>query len=197
MIVYVESNFVVEFALEQEELVHVEAILSAAEGGKCDLVMPAFSIAEPISTVLRRPKQRAQTLRPIDEIGRQLSRSATHVALVDELRAVVTKLGELDARERDCLQNALRRLFKVAPIIPTTRAVFDEAETLATTLDLSLPDSIVLASVLADLRARDPGPPKLFLTRNPMDFDVPDIVNLIKPFACEVVGTFKEGASKI
>ncbi len=47
MIVYVESNFVLELAFLQEEHERCLALLSLAESRDIHLVLPAFSIGEP------------------------------------------------------------------------------------------------------------------------------------------------------
>lgn len=49
MIVYVESNFVLEIALEQREASSAEAILGLAENGEIELAIPAVALAEPFS----------------------------------------------------------------------------------------------------------------------------------------------------
>ena len=45
MIVYAESNFILELALEQEERAYAENVLVAAERGQIVFFVPAFSIA--------------------------------------------------------------------------------------------------------------------------------------------------------
>lgn len=53
MIVFVETNFLLELVYQQEEHESCEAILALAEAGRIDLVLPAFSVAEARSTLLR------------------------------------------------------------------------------------------------------------------------------------------------
>lgn len=43
MIVYVESNFILEIALEQNQAIAAEAILALAENGSITLALPAFT----------------------------------------------------------------------------------------------------------------------------------------------------------
>ena len=50
MIVYLESNFVLELAFLQAEHEECSAILRLAETGEIRLVLPAFSIGEPYET---------------------------------------------------------------------------------------------------------------------------------------------------
>ena len=75
MNVYVESNFILEFALEQEQHASCEAILSLSERGHIRLILPAFSIAEPYETSVRRAKSRESLTNALAQEIRQLSRS--------------------------------------------------------------------------------------------------------------------------
>lgn len=54
MIVYVETNFVLEIAREQEQVVSANKILALAEEGKIELAFPAFTLSEPFSTIIRQ-----------------------------------------------------------------------------------------------------------------------------------------------
>ena len=55
MIVYVETNFVVEVALEQEEHGEASASIALAEKGDVELAFPNFILAE----ILRTTEERA------------------------------------------------------------------------------------------------------------------------------------------
>jgi hypothetical protein len=75
MNIYVESNFVLELALLQEQFEACENILAICEAGETALVLPAFCIAEPYETLVRRAKHRGNLSRDLTtELG-QLSRS--------------------------------------------------------------------------------------------------------------------------
>lgn len=70
MNVYVESNFILELALQQEQAAACEKILSICEAGKAKLVLPAFCIAEPYETLVRRAKHRGNLSRDLaTELG--------------------------------------------------------------------------------------------------------------------------------
>ena len=51
MILYVESNFVVEWVFEQEQSHAVEELLLMAERSELDLMIPAFALVEPIWSI--------------------------------------------------------------------------------------------------------------------------------------------------
>ena len=50
MIVYIESNFVLEVALEQEESKAAEDILGLVEEGRIKLVLPTFALIDFLDT---------------------------------------------------------------------------------------------------------------------------------------------------
>ena len=51
MIVYVESNFVLELAFLQEQHESCNTIITLAESSQVELVIPAFSIVEPLCSI--------------------------------------------------------------------------------------------------------------------------------------------------
>ena len=58
MTVYVESNFVLEQSLQQEECDSCAEIINLASKGKISLTVPAFSLAEPHVAILGKEKTR-------------------------------------------------------------------------------------------------------------------------------------------
>ena len=54
MIVYVESNFVLELAFRQEDCESSDNILQLAEAGKIELMLPAYFLGEPYERLVRR-----------------------------------------------------------------------------------------------------------------------------------------------
>ena len=73
MIVYVESNFVLELALLQGEHQSCDSIVSLAESLTIDLAIPAFSLAEPYDVWRRRNGERTELYeRLIQQMGHQI-----------------------------------------------------------------------------------------------------------------------------
>jgi predicted nucleic acid-binding protein len=192
VIVYGESNFVLELALEQEEQAYAENILAAAERGLIALVVPAFSVAEPFSTVAQRSRLRKHINSDIGQQARQLERSAIHASLVAEIRSVTGQLANLDGHEFTRLQVTANRILRVATVVPMTCAILAGAGEYGSRFGLTLQDGIVLASTLDHVAAQDPKERKVFANRNPGDFDVPEIVNLLATYGCELALTFAD-----
>jgi hypothetical protein len=53
VIVYIESNFVLEIALEQEQSSAASSILSLAESRQIELAYSSFILSEPFASILR------------------------------------------------------------------------------------------------------------------------------------------------
>ena len=58
MIVYIESNFILEIVLQQKEALAAEDILKLAESNKIELVFPSFALSEPFSTIMHIQSER-------------------------------------------------------------------------------------------------------------------------------------------
>jgi len=56
--IYVETNFVLELAFEQEQCSSCNQILQLCEAGRANLVVPAYSLAEPHEKLSRQAKSR-------------------------------------------------------------------------------------------------------------------------------------------
>lgn len=189
MRVYVESNFVLEQALQQEQCDACDQILQLAVARRISLVIPAFSLAEPHQALLLKAKARnrlSNDLRPhIVELGR----SRRYQAVPNEFAALTSILIESAERERDGLQRVTSELLAVAEVIPLDSVVLASAQELQTVLGMSGQDSIVLASVIYDLQ-RAPSPANCFLSRNSRDFDDPDVRARLIELGCEYCPDF-------
>ncbi len=78
MNVYVESNFVIEYALEQDEFDTCVEIVRLAAQGKLRLLVPAFSLAEPHQAISNKAKARARLAEDLRRHLGELGRSKPH-----------------------------------------------------------------------------------------------------------------------
>jgi len=102
VIVYVETNFLLELAYLQERCSSCEEILSLAKAHAITLVLPAFSAAEARGTSHRRASERREFHSLLDKHIREISRSEPFRGLNDQSRDVVAALvaGGKESRER-------------------------------------------------------------------------------------------------
>jgi hypothetical protein len=117
MIVYVESNFVLELAYLQEEHESCQTIIALAEAGSIHLVLPAFSIGEPYDAWVRRYKDRRALLERLQREIRELSRSKPYLAVSQESAGVTSTFVRSLEEEKARLDEITLRMLRCAETI--------------------------------------------------------------------------------
>ncbi len=77
MNVYVESNFVLEQALEQEQSESCGELIRIAGAGAIRVFIPAFSLAEPHIALMQKGNERARLIPELRKHLSELGRSKT------------------------------------------------------------------------------------------------------------------------
>ncbi|MDQ2793933.1 MAG: PIN domain-containing protein [Bacteroidota bacterium] len=198
MNVFVESNFLLEIAFQQEHHAACERILAGAAAGRYQLHVPQYALTEVFQTLHRRTTEREDYqqyfLKQIDQHQREAEFDA---AEVDQLvRLLNDLLTTRTASQANRLFSLTQRLAAEAPGPPLTAAVLMEAPALQATHGLGVQDALVYASVLAGLRVLPRGP-KLFITRNDNDFRKPAIVEELRKFDCKLLANFRGAADML
>ncbi|MGH9629744.1 MAG: hypothetical protein ACRD7E_15620 [Bryobacteraceae bacterium] len=85
MTVYVETNFVLEEALQQEQCDACDTILDLAVSGAIILVVPAFSLAEPHQALALKEKARNRLSNELRAHISELGRSKPYRAVPEDL----------------------------------------------------------------------------------------------------------------
>jgi hypothetical protein len=192
MNVYVESNFVLEQALEQEQCESCKELVRIASAGSILLVVPAFSLAEPHIALMRRGNERSRLSAELQKHLSELGRSKTYREVSGNFSELAALLIASAERERAGLQSATDGMLKAAEIIPLDSDVFHQAGGIQVAFDMSVQDSIVLASIVSHLAATKPVE-SCFLNRNTKDFDDPNVREMLDEFGCKFFGRFDDG----
>lgn len=193
MIVYVETNFVLELAFLQEEHSECRSLLNMAkEHAGIELALPAFSIGEAYEASERKRRHRRELHDALlKEIG-QLARSRPYETRSMELRELTGLLLQSGEEQGRRLDGVLGDILGVARILPLDRGTFAKAVEFQKTRSLGPQDSIVYASVMVDLEGQSV--PSCFITRNASDFSTPDIENEdLEKRGCKLLTTFAAG----
>ena len=192
MRVYVETNFVLELVLEQEDHAACESILRFAEDAAISLALPAFSLAEASSKLTRRHDWRRLT--SDDKTGRELGQLRRSATFGEETRHVEDSIQRLFAKslqyDRDNLKRVNARLLRVATILPLSADVIHQLS--ASPFDgLEVPDAMVLFSILGDPLLG--GEEACFVSRDAAACDDPDIRRVLAGKKCKFFRSFGRG----
>jgi len=151
MNVYVETNFVLELSLLQEEHESCERIIALCESGGAKLILPAYSLAEPNETLKKSSLKRGQLADTVKDELKYLTRSASYKDETKTLEAVVDLFARSAIEERQRFTNTRQRLLQAAEIIPLDSTILISAVACEQQYRLSPQDALVFASVLQNL----------------------------------------------
>ena len=191
MNIYVETNFVLELALEQEHRGSCEQILSLCGEGKAKLIIPAYSFAEPYETLKRNHEERKRLKKVLDRQVQQLTRTELYMRRLSDLQSLTTLLIDSADDEAKRFDATRSRLLKISEIIPLTAQVLGEVTRNQKIHDLSPQDALVYASVLQHLK-QGVSARGCFLNKD-RDFDNPDIVEELSTYNCKLFPRFDTG----
>src|SRR6516225_1916272 len=169
MIVYVESNFILELAYLQQQQASCDELLALAEAAQLLLAIPAFSLTEARLSLRRRAHRRRKFHDRLTREIREISRSEPYQAISTSAQPLTTALIESSEAEKQRLDSVLSRLLGTCEVISVQGTTAQRAFGLEVSVDLSAGDAVILASILEDL-AKRPAGPKCFLNRNSKDF---------------------------
>lgn len=100
MNIYVETNFVLELVFQQEQLESCEQILQLCEAGRANLVIPAYSLAEPQEKLSRQANSRRDLQKVLNAELRQLSRTSSYIARISSIQDIASLLVQSNEEER-------------------------------------------------------------------------------------------------
>ncbi len=192
MIVYVESNFVLELAYQQEEHESCSEVLDLASQSRITLAVPAFCMVEPLVAWNQRSARRREIVDRLSGELRELGRSKPYSELVLESSAITSRLVQSTEEEKTQLDNTIENIASIAHVIPMDFNIIDSANDYREQLSLSPQDSIVYSSVLSHLR-ENTEEYNCFLNRDSKDFMIQEIQEELESYSCTLIPSFING----
>ena len=196
MNVYVETNFVLELVFQQEQAESCAMILERSAGSEIQLILPAYSLAEPHEKLGRQAFDRRELQKSLTREIRQLSRSITYTARLATIQDIAKLLITSNEEERVRFDEQRERILECAQIVPLTADILRDAAAAERTFGLTPQDAVVYASIISHLRESRPAQ-ACFLNRNKKDFDTPDIVDELAQYNCRLIAHFDQGVRYI
>ncbi len=191
MIVYAETNFLLEITYLQEGSESCLEILDLARNGGLTLAVPAFSLIEARQTWNRRSSEHKALQNQLQPIIRQLARSGPFTTVTESSLELLKALesGE-DTRIR--LEDLITALSSIARILPLDSDSVAQARRAESSLGLSPSDAVVYAAVLSHLQGAPAGA-KCFLNRDSKGFANPDVYDELANLGCKLIVSFENG----
>lgn len=195
MIVYVESNFILEIALQQSQSSSAFHILHLAQQEKIALKIPCFALSEPFSTVMHRNGERKKVSNVLTETFNEIRRSKHHDQ-IEEHFAVMNVLKHVEQREWNNLHESIGQVLESSVSLPFDARCLKQALRFHEMYDLSPQDAIIYASILMDLQVQSYNEKKCFLSRDQKAFNQKDdrgIKAELEAYTCCHIGSFIRG----
>jgi predicted nucleic acid-binding protein len=196
VIVYIESNFVLEIALEQEQSSAARSILSLAENHQIELAYPSFVLSEPFESVMRASRERNTLQKSLVNVLNNLKRSEPHKHIMLNTEPTMTALKNAHLRQIELLHDTFSQLMNVGRCIHLDGSNFREALSYQYSLNLSPQDSIIYVAIVADLKKQPAQDAKCFLSRDRKAFgdaSDPSIKIELGKYNCRYIASFTQG----
>ena len=190
MIVYVETNFLLELAYLQERCESCQSIMNLANRRRITLVLPSFAAAEARATSVRRSSEWTAFQTKLQTNIRQLARSEPFRNLEQESKDLVAAFTTGVEEARDRLERAIDVIKEHGVIVPLTSDILFPAAVFERFYSLSPADALVLASVVEHASTTDEQ--KCFLTQDAKGFDREKIYPLLSTHRCKVIVNFAD-----
>jgi len=186
MIVIVETNFIIELALEQAEAEQVESIVEWAEEERINLAIPAFAFTEAYVNLALQSKRRNDFQNRLRAEIKQMSRSRAYAGLSQSPNSIIEALSSFDTEHHSKLAKVAQRLNAVAKLISVTDEVIEKIPERSDGLDLEIGDACICACV--ECYARDlKGAASYFVTK---DKDFEHARGLLEAHRCRLITGF-------
>ncbi len=196
MIVYIEFNWLLEIALEQEQSSAARSIISLAESHQIELAYPSFALSEPSENMMRARRERNVTQKSLEKILIDLERSESHKQIALDLKPAVSTLKSVYASQMGLLCATVEQLLNAGRCINMDTSNFREALAYQRNVELSLQDSIIYSAVIADLKNQPIEEGKCFLSRDHKAFGRHGdykIKTELGKYNCRYIGSFAQG----
>jgi len=196
MIVYVESNYILEIALQQEQFKYAQKLLELSQKKIINLVIPSISIIEPYWTINNKSHKRNKINEYLNQEIKQLNRSSIYNKKSQCLSNVNKYLININISTEVHLEKTICDMQKKCEIIKFDSNIIKNSRNY-NYFKLKKIDLLILTSIIEDLKTQKSDERKCFISRNSKDFDSPEIKDLLSEYGCILINNFRDGINFI
>jgi hypothetical protein len=188
LIVYVETNFVLELAYLRATSDNCQRLLELARVGTIEIVVSSFALIEARLAWQRNAKRRNRLHSAVrTELG-ELSRSRPLTDIPLQSQAFVAALIDTAQQDRSRLEAVIETLTTIGVVMATSPATLRRAAVIEHSLGLSPQDALIYASVVEHIESQNSSTSKLFVTQNRRDFLIAE--DELAGLNCKLLFTF-------
>ena len=200
MIVYAETNFILELTLGQEQCTSCRQLVNWAQGRQLDLRLPAYAFYESRAAILLKQEVRSKLKDAIDTQVEELGRTVPFGEFMEAFAPARATLSNITITETALLEEIIGALAACSSDIPLDRTA---ALDVTVFRDLRLikgdADLIIFSCIAADLEKRFAAgdvAPSIFVTRNSRDFGR-DAKGFLRKYACDVFTSYDAAVGRL
>lgn len=196
MIVYVETNFVVELGYRQANFKVCESIIKLTGTRGVTLAIPAYCLVEPYEKYFRAQSETRALVQGISARVTQVARSQPYRTLITRSKRLTETLVQSVDDQKAGLDASIARIAAGAEVIPLDGDAVTTGMILQAQNRFSPQDSVVYATLLSHMTKR-PGEAKCFVTTNSKDFADPVTRQELASYNCKLLLDFAGGLAHI
>lgn len=192
MILYIETNFVLELVFHQSQAKYADKILSLAEDGKIDLAIPSFSLQEPYWTLDHRKKLRRKSYKALKDSLMTYAQIVPSQRISPILDPILNDIEQMESDQAERFAITVNRLLEVAIPLDISGEVLKQALAAPERINQSYFDNAIFFSILENLQIRNIDELKCFTSLNWRDFEHRHIREVLERFNCTYIPNFKD-----
>ena len=166
MVVYIESNFVLEMALQQEEFKATQQIMNLAHASQLEIKCPVFALIEPFWTIEKESKKRADVYNAMQTQSVHFQRSGLHQNIATLFENATQEMKKAITTEQEALNATIIVLMQSISTINITARVVEAAFKYKNDYKWGMQDAVIFASVIEDLQQQNSTELKCFVSRD-------------------------------
>ena len=188
MTVYIETNFILEIALLQEQWEHCEQILALCDALDVKVAVPSYCLVEPFETLIRRQRNRTRMKEELDRELMQISRTETNRQSLSEFENITNILPRSAQDDSSRFDRVCETLLQTCDIIPLNSEILMLSGKYRQQRDLTHQDAIVYTTILSELGKR--GSSRNFFISRDGDFTDQDTIDELQGYNCTLLTDF-------